>query len=207
MSPYLLPIITTALSPNQSKKSSTLKPLDMETHIRAPQQYVKTRVYVEELAEEAVFLLAEWLASRPVQSSIAFPEVVVPLTVMLRKTLKNANKAKQSGGPKGKTAGKEGALVKGLVDRIEESAKWVEQQRKGVDFGPSQIARVDEWERNVKIEDSPLGKYVKVQRKAREKRRQLMDKARHFSCCMWVPCTEVRISFQAREGEDEILAE
>ncbi|EIN05833.1 Noc2-domain-containing protein [Punctularia strigosozonata HHB-11173 SS5] len=186
MSPYLLPIITSALSA-QAKKAATLKPLDMETHIRAPQQYVKTRVYAEELVEDATFILAEWLASRPVQGSIAFPEIAVPITIVLRKALKSATKSKQSGGGKGKPSGKEASFVKGLVDRIEESAKWVEQQRKSVEFAPKQTSQVQEWERAVKVEESPLGKYVKVQRKAREKRRQLMDKA--------------------REGEDEILDE
>jgi len=35
-----------------------------------------------------------------------------------------------------------------------------------------------DWELSVKLEDTPMGKYVKTQRKIREKRRKLVDKAR-----------------------------
>jgi len=137
-------------------------------------------VYAEGLIEEAGYLLAEWLASRPVQGSVAFPELVVPLTVVLRKAIKVA---KSSSGKN--VSGKDVSVVKGLVERIEESAKWVEEKRKGVTFAPGMLGEVEDWESQVKIEESPLGKYIKVQRKTREKRRQLIEKA--------------------REGEDEIL--
>jgi hypothetical protein len=35
-----------------------------------------------------IFLLAEWLAAAPVHGSIGFPEIVVPIVVLLRKSLK-----------------------------------------------------------------------------------------------------------------------
>ncbi|KAL6308862.1 Noc2-domain-containing protein [Sparassis latifolia] len=177
LAPYLLPILTSTLCGSSKPKASTLRPFDFDTNIRAPQQYLKTRVYNEGLSEECVYLLAEYLASEPVQGSIAFPEVTVPLVIMLKKTIKTAKlsswKAKEAG------------LAKGLVERIEESAKWVEQKRNGVSFAPGRMGEVEAWEHDVKVEDSPLAKYVKVQRKAREKRRKLVEKA--------------------REGEDEIL--
>jgi len=137
-------------------------------------------VYTEGLVEETAYLLAEWLASRPVQGSIAFPELVVPLVVVLRKAIKAAKSSSAKN-----VSGKDVGVVKGLVERIEESAKWVEQKRKGVTFAPGMLREVEDWESRVKIEESPLGKYIKVQRKTREKRRQLVEKA--------------------REGEDEIL--
>ncbi|KAI0717685.1 Noc2-domain-containing protein [Cerioporus squamosus] len=182
LAPYLLPILTSTLSASSKLKASTLRPLDFETHIRAPQQYLKTRVYNEGLAEESAFLLAEYLASPPVHGSIGFPEVSVPIVLLLRKAVKGAKGAHGKGGK-----GKEAGVVKALVERVEESAKWVEQKRKGVVFAPGKMAEVERWEGDVsaKVEETPLGKYVKVQRKAREKRRKLVEKA--------------------REGEDEIL--
>ncbi|KAK7055141.1 Noc2-domain-containing protein [Favolaschia claudopus] len=161
ISPYLLPILTSTLAPSSRPKASTLRPLDLEVQIRVPQQYLKTRIYSEGLIEEAVYLLAEWLASPAVHGSVAFPEIVVPIVVMLRKGVKAA----KTGGGSG--AAKDLGLVKGLLERIEESAK--------------------EWETALvaKVEESPLAKYVKVQRKTRERRRKLVDKA--------------------RQGEDEIL--
>ncbi|OSD03680.1 Noc2-domain-containing protein [Trametes coccinea BRFM310] len=180
LAPYLLPVLTSTLSASSKPKPSTLRPLDFELNIRAPQQYLKTRVYNEGLAEESAFLLAEYLASPPVQGSIGFPEVVIPIVLLLRKAIKGSKSAQ------GKLSkAKEAGIAKTLVDRIEESERWVEQKRKGVVFAPGKMGEVERWEENLKVEDSPLARYVKVQRKAREKRRKLVEKA--------------------REGEDEIL--
>jgi nucleolar complex protein 2 len=137
-------------------------------------------VLSEILAEETVYLLAEWLVGVAVHGSIAFPEIVVSIVVLLRKSLKHSK-----GG-----SGKEQSLVKLLLERMDDSARWVEERRKAVQFAPSRIADVQEWEKNIRpklVDDTPLGKYVKVQRKIREKRRKLIEKA--------------------REGEHEILEE
>ena len=175
LAPYLLPILTSTLSPSSKPKASTLRPLDFDLHIRAPQQYLKTRVYNEGLAEEAAFLLAEYLASPPVHGSIGFPEVTVPIVLLLRKAIKGAKHAPGKG-----AKAKEAGLAKALVERVEESAKWAEQKRRGVSFAPGRLGEVERWEADVgdKADDTPLGRYVKVQRKAREKRRKLVEKVR-----------------------------
>ncbi|ETW79731.1 hypothetical protein HETIRDRAFT_322642 [Heterobasidion irregulare TC 32-1] len=178
LAPHLLPILTSTLIFSKPK-SSTLRPLDFETNIRAPQQYIHTRVYNEGVADEGAFLLTEWLATPPVQGSIAFPELVVPVTVVLRKALKTSRINQKS------SNGKEASLLKSMLERIEDSAKWVEQRRETVSFAPAKMGEVDRWEAGIKVEETPLGKYIKVQRKVREKRRKLVEKA--------------------REGEDEIL--
>jgi len=176
-----VPIITSTLSPPTRPKPSTLRPLDLEVHIRAPQQYLKTRIYNEGILEEGTYLLAEWLSSTAVQGSIAFPEIIVPIVVLLRKSLKGARSST------GNASGKDQGLVKVLLERMEESTRWIEQGRKGVSFSPGKLKEVAEWEKELKakMEESPLSKYVKVQKKSREKRRKLVEKA--------------------REGEDEIL--
>lgn len=171
--PYLLPILTSTMTSSSKPKASTLRHFDFDTNIRAPQQYLKTRVYEEGLAEEASYLLAEYLASGPVHGSIAFPEMVVPLTMMLRKTIKGA----KSSSWKAKEAG----IAKILVERIEESSKWAEQKRKGVTFTPSRMTEVGTWENSIKLDETPLGRYVKVQRKAREKRKKLVEKVRSLT--------------------------
>ncbi|KAJ2915338.1 hypothetical protein MD484_g5073, partial [Candolleomyces efflorescens] len=182
LSTCLVPILSSSLTPNGKLKSSTLKALDFETSIRVPQQYVKTRVYSEGLVEETCFLLAEWLASPGVHGSIGFPEVVVPITVLLRKSLKASSSSKLG-------LVKEQGFVKTLLERVDDSAKWVEQRRKNVNFAPGMLNEVAKWEAEMRgkavEEESPLGKYLKVLRKAREKKRKLLEKA--------------------RKGEDEIL--
>lgn len=177
---YLLPIITSTLSTGKPKPS-TLRPLDMETNVRAPQQLLRTRVYEEGVIEEATYLLGDYLSTRPIIGSIAFPEVVTPIAVILRRALKTG---KVSGGSaKSKGAG----MVKNLVERMEESAKVTETQRLSVRFGPGDTKEVDEWEEGFDIEEAPLGRYMKVQKKARDKKRKLVEKVSvgpncHRSC-------------------------
>lgn len=177
ISPYLVSIITSTISPSSKPKSSTLKPLDLENQIRVPQQYVKTQIYHEGITEETVYLLAEWLCSPVVHSSIGFPEITVPIVVILRRSLKSAKS-----NPAASSISKEQGIVKTLLERIEESAKWVEAQRKGT-FSPGAIAAVSDWEQRLRsqLEHAPLSKYLKVQLKAREKRRRLLEKVRHMN--------------------------
>lgn len=169
LSPYLLSIIASVLSAGKPK-SSTLRPLDMETNIRAPQQLLRTRVYEESVIEEATYLLGDYLSTRPIMGSIAFPEVVTPIVVTLRRVLKTG---KASGGS---AKSKEVGMVKSLVERVEESAKSTEKQRLSVRFGPGDTKEVSEWEERLNVEETPLGKYMKVQKKAREKRKKLVEK-------------------------------
>jgi len=166
LAPHLLPILAATLTSSKSK-ASTLRPLDFETTIRVPQQYLNTHVYSESLAHEAAFLTAEWLSVRAVHGSIAFPEIVVPIVASLRRALKTVHR-----GPK------VSATVKVLVERIEESARWSSQRRAGVTFAPGKTAAVGLWEADLDVDDAPLIKYTRVLRKTREKQRKLVDKAR-----------------------------
>lgn len=208
LAPYLVPILTSTLTPSSRPKPSTLRPLDLEVQIRAPQQYMKTRVYSEGILEEAVYLLGEWLSSAAVQGSIAFPEIAVPIITVLRKCLKTA----RSRSTAGSGSGKDCDLVKVLLERIEDSGRWIEGKRKDLSFAPGKLGDVRQWETDLKstIDDSPLGKYMKVLRKTREKRRKLVEKV----CTPYVTLrrriTGMRFSnhtyhTQARDGEDEIL--
>ncbi|KAJ3921003.1 Noc2-domain-containing protein [Lentinula edodes] len=171
IAPYILPILTSTLSSSSRPKSSTLKSLDLDLQIRTPQQYLKTRVYVEGLIEEVTYLSAEWLSTKAVHGSIAFPEIVVPVLVVLKKAIKTA----KSNGSR-----KDSASIKTLVERIEDSVRWSDQRRKEVKLAPNMISAVEVWERELKakVDESPLGKYVKVQQKTKEKQRKLIQKAR-----------------------------
>jgi len=69
-------------------------------------------------------------------------------------------------------------VVKVLLERIEESVKWVSVRRDNIAFAPANQSEVEKWERGLKMEDSPIGKYMRVQRKTREKKQALLSKAR-----------------------------
>ena len=196
LSPYLVPILTSALTPSSRPKSASLRPLDLDVQIRVPQQYVKTRIFYEGLIEETSFLFAEWLATEAVHGSIAFPEIVVPIVVQLRKSIKDS---KSGQGP-----AKNQVVAKTLLERVEESARWVEERRRKVTFAPGKIDNVAEWERDLrtKLSDAPLLKYIKIQRKVRDKRQKLADKVCNTT---HIHCIGHNSMKQAREGEDAMV--
>lgn len=143
----------------------------MSLHIRAPAQYLKTRSYAESTSEEALFLLGSW--AECTQGSVAFPEIVFPAVLALKKALK-----KSHGSGKNGVNGKTVVAVKTLIERIDEGTRWVTSQRDNLVFAPSNQDQVERWERNVRVDESPVGKYMRVQRKAREKKQALLDKVR-----------------------------
>src|SRR5258706_12290688 len=147
LAPHLLAILTSATSVSKPK-SSTLKPMDLEYTIRAQTQYLKTRIYVEVLVEETCYLLAEWGAVS--QSSVAFPEIVTPILVALKRNIKES-KAAKGGAAKGISG------IKTLVERLDEGAKGVKERRAKVTFAPADRSEVDRWERSVKVTERPVG--------------------------------------------------
>ena len=100
-------------------------------------------MYSEGLIEDASYLLSEWLSLSAVHGSIGFPEITVPITVVLRKAMKRAKSAGSSG--------KDVGHIKTLLERVEESSRWVEQKRKGVHLAPGKIDAIGEWEKDLKM--------------------------------------------------------
>ncbi|EOR04968.1 hypothetical protein J056_000329 [Wallemia ichthyophaga EXF-994] len=153
----LLEILSSAEFKRAPKKS-TLKPIDFEFYIRVPTSYSRTRVYVEELADELIYILAE--AFMTIGTSIAFPESIVPVVHILRKTMKKC--------PSGqKVVGQ----FKSLVERLEAQAKFIENERVKIDFSPGERGQIDRFLESTSVESTTLGAFVKILRKAREQKR------------------------------------
>lgn len=73
--------------------------------------------------------------------------------------------------------------MKMLLERVDDSAKWVEQKRRNVQFAPGKAGEVGKWEKELRAQlesasAAPLSKYLKVLNKARENRRKLLEKVR-----------------------------
>jgi len=134
-----------------------------------PASYLKTRVLAENTSEEAVFLFGEWC--EVMQGSVAFPEVVFPAVLTLKKVIKKASQAKNKNG-------KVIQILKTFLERVDEGATWVTSKRDKLMFAPGDVKEIESWEGSIKVEDSPVGKWMKVQRRAREKKRLMLEKAR-----------------------------
>jgi len=152
-------------------KPSTLKSLDFASNYKAQKLYLRTRVYQDGVGEQVTELLSEFFVLW--STSIAFPELALPVIVMLKRWLKDANN-KNSGNKNNKV--NSGLLL--LIQKLEANSKWIEERRAKVDFAPNDRASVDGFLKGVEWEKTPLGAFVVGQRKQREEKARLMEEGR-----------------------------
>lgn len=187
LAPSLLEVLS---SPELKKppKASTLKSLDFNTSIRAPKSYLRTRIYQDGIGDQIAELLAEFFAVW--SKNIAFPELVIPPSVLLKRWLKEVNStptraqtqhknrhAAASAG-KGNRNSKINSQIALVVQKLEANAVWIEDRRRKVDFAPSDRAGVDGFLRDVEWESTPLGAFVVGMRKQREERARVLEEGR-----------------------------
>ena len=173
-------------------KPSTIKPLDFDTSIRAPKSYLKSRTYQDGVGEQVVELLGEFFTVWC--RNIAFPELALPVVVMLKRWLKDVNpfvpKNLQNGAGRGKISkkglkdgkgnknSKVDSGVRLLVGKIEANSRFIEEKRRKVDFSPKDRSQVERFEKELEWNRTPLGAFVEGQRKQREERRKILEEAR-----------------------------
>jgi nucleolar complex protein 2 len=170
LAPALIEVLNTA-EMKKMPKPSTLKSLDFSTSIRATKPYLRTRIYQDGVGEQVVELLSEFFVLW--SKNIAFPELVLPVCVMLKRWVKTM--AKKSSGNRN---AKINSLLALLVQKLEANSKWIEERRAKVDFAPNDRAGVEGFLKDVEWDKTPLGAFVIGQRKIREQREKIEDEAR-----------------------------
>ena len=163
LAPLIIEVLESAEFQRRGK-GATLKPLDLDTTFRAPAAYVRTRIYADQLADEFGYVLLEFLATQA--RHIAFPELVIPITVQLRRALKTSPCVRLN------------EAVRPLLEKIRMNAAWIEQRRSQVEFAPSDHTQVDAFLQN-EASDAPLEQVLRLARKVREQKRRLLEKTAH----------------------------
>lgn len=153
-------------------KGSTLKPLDFAVAFRAPKSYLKTRVYQDGVGEQVQELLGEFLYLWT--KSIAFPELALPIVVMLKRWLKEVGPHSKAPNQNAKISG----VISLLVQKVDANCKWIEQRRAKVDFAPNNRVGVDGFLKDVESAKTPLGAFVAGQRKSREEKQKMLEESR-----------------------------
>jgi nucleolar complex protein 2 len=166
----LLEVLTSA-EMKKAPKPSSIKPFDFATAYKAPKSYLRTRVYQDGVGEQVVELLGEYFLLWA--TSIAFPELALPVTIQLKRWLKQTRSRSQGN----KNAKLFGQLVL-LVQKLEANAKFIEERRAKVEFAPKDRTQVEAFLRDFDLAKTPLGAYVVGQRKARAERAKLLEEAR-----------------------------
>lgn len=171
--PLVSPLLEVLASAEMKKppKASTLKAFDFAVAYKAPKSYLHTRVYQDGVGDQVAELLGEYMLLW--STSIAFPELALPVVVQLKRWLKQA----RSGAPRSRNAKLTSQLVL-VVQKLEANAKFIEERRAKVDFAPKDRAQVDAFLRGFDVAKTPLGAFVVAQRKARAERDRMLDEAR-----------------------------
>ncbi|KAK0566380.1 Nucleolar Complex 2 protein [Tilletia horrida] len=145
-----------------SPKGSTLKPLDLDVALRASDAYVRTRVYADGVADELVHLFTDFLAGQA--RAIAFPEMVIPLLVQVKRQLRTCSNPKLV------------SAVKTVLERTAQNSTWVASKRAGVGFAPNSPLAVTflAGEKG----EAPLEGAARLSRKVREQKRKLLEQSR-----------------------------
>jgi len=170
LAPALIEVLQSA-EMKKPPKPSTLKTLEFSTQIRATKAYLRTRIYQDGVGEQVAELLGEFFLLWT--KNIAFPELALPVIVMLKRWVKAMAK-KASGNRNAKI----NSLFALLIQKLEANTKWIEEKRTKIDFTPNDRAGVDGFLKDVEWEKSPLGAYVAGQRKAREQKAKQLEDAR-----------------------------
>jgi len=185
--------VLTSAEMKKPPKPSTMKPLDFETSVRASKSLLRTRVYQDGVGEQVAELLAEFLALWG--RNIAFPELALPVVVMLKRWLKEVSPfshaaAAGNNGKRGKgrkvdnsgAAGNKNMKVNGmftlLIQKLDANSKWIEERRTKVEFAPNNRAGMEGFLKEVEWNKTPLGAFVEGQRKSRDEKRRMLEEGR-----------------------------
>ncbi|KAL9040920.1 MAG: hypothetical protein Q9180_001614 [Flavoplaca navasiana] len=185
LAPSLLEVFQ-ATEMTKPPKPSTLKSLDFTAALRVPKAYLGTRAYQDGLGEQLVELMAEFFGIWA--KHIAFPELMLPPVVHLKRWLKTVSSSAKSttsngiktapGKAKGNKNSRLTSSVNLLVQKLESNARWIEEKRRHVDFGPSNREGVEGFLRDISMEDTPLGAFVEGLRRKSEEREKMLERAR-----------------------------
>ena len=170
LAPALIEVLQSA-EMKKPPKPSTLKALEFSTQIRATKAYLRTRIYQDGVGEQVAELLSEFFLLWT--KNIAFPELALPVIVMLKRWVKAMTK-KASGNRNAKM----NSLFALLIQKLEANTKWIEEKRMKIDFAPNDRAGVENFLKDVEWEKTPLGAYVAGQRKVREQKQKQLEEAR-----------------------------
>lgn len=155
----------------KAPKASTMKALDFASSYKAQKSYLRTRVYQDGVGEQVGELLSEFFVLW--STSVAFPELALPVMVMLKRWLKEVSN-KSSGNKNTKI----NSIFVLLIQKLEANSKWIEERRAKVDFAPNNRAGVEGFLKGFEWEKTPLGAFVVGQRKQREEKAKILEESR-----------------------------
>ncbi|PVD37074.1 hypothetical protein C0Q70_04067 [Pomacea canaliculata] len=155
--PFLLEVLEQT-DFNKRAKSTSFKNFNMACILKFSKTQLQEKAFKDALIDQLFELMLDNLHVHA--HSVAFPELVVPLVVQLRDFLKKC---------KVTTYCKQ---LKQILDKVEETAKFITAKRRTTTFNLTDTKAVDLWEARSKEEGTPLAKYYSSWRKLRDRELQ-----------------------------------
>ncbi|XP_049858118.1 nucleolar complex protein 2 homolog isoform X4 [Schistocerca gregaria] len=142
--PFLLEVLTN-FDFNKKHKKVSMKPLDFTCILRVSKGQLQENGFKDAVIENIYKLLLQYMANE--SHSIAFPDMTVPAVIQIKmflKNCKNPNYCKK---------------MKQILEKIEENAHYIEEERKKVSFALSDKKAISAWENGIKLQSTPLAKF------------------------------------------------
>ncbi|RLV95433.1 Nucleolar complex protein 2 [Spathaspora sp. JA1] len=162
----IFPIISeilTSTAMTKQPKFVNLQAFDFDHNIKVNQAYLGTRVYQDGLCEQFIELTSEFFGLY--SKSIAFPELVTPAILTLRRFTKKSSNVRFN------------KQLHQLVEKLNSNATFISSKRSNVEYGPSNKTEVQLFLKDFDWEKTPLGQYVVVQRQTKEEKLRLLKES------------------------------
>lgn len=158
--PLLSEILVSKAFTKVPKKKESLVAFDFDHNIKCNQAYLGTRVYQEGLSEQFVDLVGEYFVLYC--KNVAFPELVTPVIISLRRYMKNSTNVKHS------------KQLSNIVEKLKQNSSYIQSKRADVDFSPTNKTEVARFLNDVPWEKTPLGSYLVIQREVKDERTRIL---------------------------------
>eukprot|EP00211_Chloroparvula_japonica_P003746 CAMPEP_0119120978 /NCGR_PEP_ID=MMETSP1310-20130426/1799_1 /TAXON_ID=464262 /ORGANISM="Genus nov. species nov., Strain RCC2339" /LENGTH=805 /DNA_ID=CAMNT_0007110501 /DNA_START=109 /DNA_END=2522 /DNA_ORIENTATION=- len=125
------------------------KKMDYRLHYRMSQSMVATKQFQDVTLTSSLSVFLRWAAVH--SASVAFPDIMYPLIAQLRRINKknpNSNWSRR---------------IKVVVEKIEENAKTVDDERNKLEFGPTEFSRTESASKEIATKTTAFVRFVQQQ--------------------------------------------